>query len=459
MLLIVIGLIIPVLIVQMIPENLDVLGIGSVPLQRQEIAQKTFFWSYVFILAYLAEYVVNAFLLYVEPSRIFLSGYTVTECNDDHIITLCRKIAAIMSVSTPTILLSTDPAIFTFGLNERRSSILLYERCIDLPEDELQAIFAHELGHVKSDIEENSITHLLSKSHGRYAIVPALVSVAIVASFILDLIIEASGVSTVQDPYTKFIMLVNICAPFALATGALASMIIVKLYVAHYFNMYYTASGVDEFRADLVAFLTLRDKGSLIRSFSSIRDLQIRYIIETRPPSRSLFSVARELYARIMGKGYFAKDYASWLPYFNESLTKLWLTFGRGFDFPKDKLRIQFLNFIDVLVNKEVKFEFGKSRIIRLGTISDIRIGLSMDAIALYAFDDDFHGMPMSSKERVVGYLTGHLDGFNATLCSNSTLVPVYEVIVVIIILLVSKEIIFSGTSHVTSEIRETRDA
>ncbi len=344
-------------------------------------------------------------------------------------------------LSPPRLYTSNRPEIYTFGLNEENASIVLYEKCLELNEDELHPILAHELAHVKHDVKYLSLRYLWEENNRRYGFLPSIVLSIVMAYACVSIYMIGSSTPKSMGPEEQVTVLINRSLPYLFATLNLSVTMATKIFLEwSTFTFRRPAPEIDEFKADLVAYLTLNDASSLINSLSIFRRLQIKYYLETLP-STSKTSMLRKIYNRFMEKGVYAREYSSWLDYFKESMGKLMITLGKGFDYPRDKLRKDFIKFIDKLLNGNLNFSLKKENI-KFNKLWALKTLLTNDSVALYSWlQEEIYYMNPSHKEKVIDYLKKHLKGFNAKVCSSKIDIPLYEVIIVILTALVDEAI------------------
>jgi hypothetical protein len=440
------GIFIPFVSVQLIPQTIrfptfelqsdmqiEVQEI-SIQLNKELIRCQALQLSYILIFFYLLEYLVYAIFIIAFPSLVFLKKNPIKASSNSDFHRLCQKVAEEMNVKMPKLYLLTEPEVISFGHSERNAVIGIYEKC-DLSGDELGPIFVHEFSHIKSDVRFHSLHHLLNKFHGKFNFLTGLAFLAIVAWFIsmlsksLDVLSNASQIETIS-------IAINNLAPFYIAVLYLAEIMLFKAILSLNLVVLNPSPQIGEFRADLMTFLVVGEE-KLVNSIRSLRGLKLQYLLEHPQLKTSFLSRINNVYSKIGRKIVASKEYSSWLDYFKESFRK---SVSQDLNSPQDKLRVDFIKFVNKLVNENVSFRQSKDKV-DVGGLWKIKTSLFSDKIALYEFDRDFRKISISDKRKVVGYLLNNLNKFNAKSCSSETNVKLFDVIVVITMLLVDGSI------------------
>ena len=411
LLLILVGLSLPFLHVYFISS------IGFIILNKEII--HALFLSYILIFSYLFVNCVNAFLLLFHPSSIFLShGMKVSK--DEYLNNICKKLAEKIGIRAPKVFLSSTPEIYVFGRNQNNAAIVLYEKCNELG-SKLEPILLHEMTHIKSDVKSHSLFHLLEKEHSFGGLV-FLSGLLWVSSQIL----LKFGNLEIVDPELFVVNSTNFLIFFVIMFLPFFEILFFKLMSSGFIMLKDISPELDEFKADLATYLIVKDKDVLIDSLSSWRKLQTTYMVKNLQFKNSVRSIIKELYNKFMQKKFYSKEYVNWLEYFTESISKLMITFQRGFDFPKDRLRVEFIEFIDKMVNENIAFNVNPERKIELGIWWEIKTAFANDSIGLYGFVEDLRHIPSYRKKMIINYLLNHLNNFNATACSVETNTSLY---------------------------------
>lgn len=112
---------------------------------------------------------VLSFCFYFFTDKLILKFYKLKILNDKKYLYLdqnIKKISGIIGVTTPNLCIIDEksPNVFTLGRNQSNSKIYLTTGLIEILEDkELNAIFAHELSHIKNnDVLYSSIVAVLA---------------------------------------------------------------------------------------------------------------------------------------------------------------------------------------------------------------------------------------------------------------------------------------------------------
>jgi Zn-dependent protease with chaperone function len=444
--LIAVGFLIPLLNVQLMPDtihfptfeiqqNMQIEFQGvSIQLNKELVGCKAFQLSYILISFYLLEYLVYAILIVAFPSVVFLKKTSI-KSSTTHFYKLCQRIANKMNVKMPKMYLLKEPEVISFGEGERNAVIGVYEKC-DLSEDELEPIFIHEFSHIKSDVSFHSLNYLLNKFHGKFGYLTGLAFLCVAAWFI-NTLSRTLEVFSNSNQIEGLSIAINNLMPFYIAILSLAEIIFFKSILALNPVILNPSPQIGEFRADLMTFLEVGEE-KLINSIHSLRSLKLEYFLKHPQVKSSLFSKISDVYSKLEKKIVTPKEYSDWLEYFRESFSNVIV--GRAFDSPPDKLRVDFIKFVDKLVNETVSFHQSKERV-EIGLSWGIKTAIFNDKIALYEFYRDFRRISALDKKKVIGYLLKNLDHFNAKSCSLETDVELVDVIIIVIMLIVDGSI------------------
>jgi Zn-dependent protease with chaperone function len=444
--LIAISFFIPVINAQLLPDTIRFptfemqpnmqIEVQEIPIQlnKESIRYQTLQFSYILILFYLLEYLVYAIFIIALPSLVFFKK-TPIKASTSNFHKLCQRIAGKMNVKMPKIYLLKEPEVISFGEGERNAVIGIYEKC-DLSEDELEPIFIHEFSHIKSDVSFHSLNYLLNKFHGKFGYLTGLAFLCVAAWFI-NMLSRTLEVFSNSNQIEGLSIAINNLMPFYIAILSLAEIIFFKSILALNPVILNPSPQIGEFRADLMTFLEVGEE-KLINSIHSLRSLKLEYFLKHPQVKSSLFSKISDVYSKLEKKIVTPKEYSDWLEYFRESFSNVII--GRASDSPPDKLRVDFIKFVDKLVNETVSFHQSKERV-EIGLLWGIKTAIFNDKIALYEFYRDFRKISISDKKKVIGYLLKNLDHFNAKSCSSETDVELVDVIIIVIMLIVDGSI------------------
>jgi len=444
--LIVVGFFIPFLNVQLLPDTIHFPTFQIQPNMRIEVQEilihlnkelircQTLQFSYIIISFYLLEYLVYAIFIVALPSFVFLKK-THIKTSTSNFHKLCQRIADRMNVRMPKVYLLKEPEVISFGASERNAVIGIYEKC-DLSEDELEPIFIHEFSHIKSDISLHSLNYLLNKFHRKFSYLTGLAFLCVVAWFI-NMLSRTLEVFSKSNQIEGLSIAINNLMPFYIAILSLTEIILFKTILALNLVILNPSPQIGEFRADLTTFLEVGEE-KLINSIHSLRRLKLEYFLKHPQVKSSLFSKISNAYSKLEKKIVTPKEYSDWLEYFRESFSSAMV--GRVSS-PPDKLRVDFIKFVDKLVNETMSsFHQSKERV-EIGLSWGIKTAIFNDKIALYEFYRDFRKISTSDKKKVIGYLLKNLDHFNAKSCSLEADVELVDVIIIVIMLLVDGSI------------------
>ena len=224
--------------------------------------EKTVFPSFLFFsFISITPYFIIQLLNYIDWVKFFPKKFH----SNERIEAICQKISRKMNVEKPDIVLSKKPEVYSLH-SDKRSIIVIYEKCKELDNDELEAIIAHELAHIKSGLAKDYTDLLFQyKSFIKYDVVYAIVFLFI---FCLCYYIFMHSVQIEKDfAFLAFLIFVLFAEKYALDFRDLE-------------KRHITSFRFGELKADLIAYLTLHNAESIIKSLRSIRVLEAEYYIK-----------------------------------------------------------------------------------------------------------------------------------------------------------------------------------
>lgn len=432
----ILGFLIPMLLTQIVVSGLKEEPLSMITFEKEKLVYKSLFSSYLLIFTYFIELYVRFVVFNINAlfKRAFLSKSNV-EIEDKKIKNIVQDLANKMNLKTPRLFFTNEPTVYSFGRNENNGNIVLYEKCTELDELTLEAILAHELAHIKLDIQEYTLQSFLtafSSVKSSYFSLPFLFSAC---WLFYDLIFLLNvNVESIEQSIRFFYDFL----PFLLASTSFLLIFFARNFLYIPIGLKRPVLEFDEFKADALTYLTLKDVNILMHALDQFRKLQVRAIIDKPiPHKRNLFKRIKEIHDRIMEKGIFSKAYSNWLEYFKEDYSSLVLNFGKGFDAPKDYLRKGFLMFIDKICTQYIAFKQEKKKI-NLDIYWYLKLALSGTNIALIEWlGDEVYRVPKKTKNKIIDYLSKNLENFNAKTCCEVTNTSLYDVLTVVLTLLV----------------------
>jgi hypothetical protein len=168
------------------------------------------------------------------------------------------------------------------------------------------------------------------------------------------------GMAPVRD-WAGLVSYVNRLVPYIITTISISIFLTVQVGTQLLFTtLKRPVSSIDEFRADLIAYLELGKVEPFSSSLATMRRYQVAYQVKQQVEKgfeRQFTARIRALYRRAWKRGIYSKQYRSWMDYFRTSYGNLLVTLGRGFDYPNDELRIEFLRFIERVCKAQIRLE------------------------------------------------------------------------------------------------------
>jgi hypothetical protein len=420
------------------PNDLEVKLSIPVYLNKEAITSKALILSYMLMLPFLIEYFVCSFLINIRPSLIFLGKLKGKESKDDFFCKSCEKIASEMGIKIPKIFLLKVPEIRTIGCDEKNAIIALYEKCRELKKEEIELILTHEMTHIKYDLDYYSLDYILNKFHGKFNTVTNFISFATWVLFGF----EFWRVFKIMN-FRNCSEIINSYLPLYIAYLSLVQAIFFIGWVSHNVAYLSPIPTIEEIRSDLVAFLHIGNINKFINAFNAWRRLQIEYFLENPVKERLRFYKIKEFFRKIFTSQRSVNYFSGWLEYLRRGFIEMMLT-GKNINFTEDRLRIDFLTFIDKLVNNNVRFRLLKKRV-QIGRLWDFKFLFVADKIGLYGFKRDLNRISYAERAKVIEFLITNLSNFNAKSCSFETKVKLFNVIVVIVMLLIDGQIEYLG--------------
>jgi len=405
------------------------------------------FYSYAMNFSYLLPICIHFTIFFKMLERV-LAPVKLVERNEK-VERCCEMLSKKMNIEKPRIFLTKKPMLYTFGHDENKATIVIFEKCAELDDRELSAILTHEFTHIKSDIGFHTLKLLFSGAHPSWLSISYIPFIVIALFGVYNLILLSHSTVDrmyVQDYFASFYTFILMLIPFLLL---LSSEQIFKFLI----NSALPSLELEEFKIDLLSYLELNDANLLCRSLDRFRRIQILYYVENPILKRTCFHKIAIFYMRLMKKGFFSKDYPSWLEYFRETYTKLELMLKMGFDYPKDHLRKSFIKFIDKLCNDKMVLRMSNKLNIdallrEMDKKKSFKKAIRRDRLAFVAWlEADLHKISKEDIEKVINNITSTHVCFNAKNCSEATGVPLYYVLVIFLAFLVD------GQLYVESEI------
>ena len=175
-----------------------------------------------------------------------------------------ERLAQIAEVPTPRVAVSSAavPNAFTIGVRPSKATVVVTDGLLEtLDEDELDAVIAHELAHVKNrDVAVMSLSYVL----------PSLTYVVAIAAFlVLKGIFHVLGSARhVDDDGAKGLAI----AIVVLTVSAILTMAISALFWLGSFTLFRTLSQYREFAADRGAAAIVGDPAPLASALRTIDD-------------------------------------------------------------------------------------------------------------------------------------------------------------------------------------------
>jgi hypothetical protein len=233
----------------------------------------------------------------------------------------------------------------------------------------------------------------------------------------------------------------NSLTPFLVALISTAAIVVLKnaIDIGKY-ALEDPVPEINEFKADMIAYLNIMSTGPFIRSLRFLRENQIKNIISleiSKGLAKTPLTNVKDSYNRFFEKGIYARQYSSWLEYFKENYGKLIVTQGVGFELPTDSLRTEFLLFIDKLCKSKVALRIIKD--LKSSYIN--RRSFLTDNVGIIGWLKDINMVAERDIEKVIKYMDTHPE-FNAQVCSLQTGVELYDVLVTFLFLMVDGALI-----------------
>ncbi len=431
-----IGLTIPLLMFLIFPSKTYIIYF-EIPIFKENLIFSTFILSYLLVFSYLTFGIYIPTALTYFSSKVLLSKSTTWTLKSGKFYDMCKELSVEMGLKTPNIFLSKEPVAYSFGVKENNATIVIFEKCMTLDEQSAKAIILHELAHIKWDIKYHSLHNIYERNYGRYA----LFDFGFIAVY-LWFLVRFVQVVILNSGTSEPVLFFNNLFPFSIAIASAATVLATKK-ILQMFTLSFRkpVSEIDEFRADLIAYIKLNNAEPFHNALKFLRKHQVNFSLNQQIQKgfkQGLIAKAKDSYNKVFNKGIYAKKYSNWLEYFKEDYGKLNVTFGAGFDYPVDRLRKEFLEFIDDMCKQHISFEINRQITIeqRISQLSKALI-ITTGKVALSEWLKEVYEIPRENRKKVTEYLTNHLNNFNAMECSDSTQVTAYEVIVIILTLLV----------------------
>jgi hypothetical protein len=316
---------------------------------------------------------------------------------------------------------------FCYGLNEKDSKFVLYRGCTSLSDSEIEAIIAHELSHIKNDLDYNTFRYVYSfnlRTYWRLFII-ALFSIVFVGYFSF----------LVWEYYAGLISSLEMLFGFIVPTLSWLALNI----ASSSFQLSNLAPEMYEFRADLISAITIGNPRKVIEAIDGFRFstlLSFSNDSDSKNIIGRVWDSSRGVYRKIMKKGKHTKRHSNWLAYFKQSYFQIILSLGHNFDYPNDELRKDFLKFVDETMNSKTSYQYNPEKLNFIKSFMGRKMMADQGQIANYSFVN--HDLSWSSFERVIEYLDSTHKDFNSVECSADLDIELYQVILTIIILLVN---------------------
>lgn len=464
-----IGIAAPILIAQPVATGFEGQIFTLTTTWKETMMTRTLSYSYLLILPYLFEFYIIFAALFTKPERILLPSSKTHEVKGGEIWEIYQKLTTRLGVKPPNLFSSDEPSVYSFGLEKDRSSIVLYKKCSELDQATLEAIVAHELSHVRSDVGHHTLRLFFTGiPQSKLLHLPTVPFVLSVLWFFRDflyysldvkaLVILNLDANTVELNVAEASSYFNNVMPLFLALTSFSLVIFANAFLFLAIGLNRPVCELDEFKADFTTYLLLDDADAICTSLDRFRRLQISYYIEKPSTKSTWLHRARQAYNRVMSKGFFSKEYSSWLEYFRQDYGELCLTFGKGFDFPRDRLRKDFVKFIDKLCNQHVKLKPVKTSV-RLDTLWFVRNSIFGAQVAIAEWlQEDVYRIPTETRMRVANYLLGNLDSFNAKACSRMAEASLHQVVTIVLALLTDGSLDLTEIPTTFAEMQKRRD-
>jgi len=409
-----------------------------IPMWKETMIVKTLHYSYLLIFPYLLTFYGIFITLHTGLIRkIFLP--TSKEIPKDHRIeNVCERLAKKMEVKTPRLFFVAEPTVYSFGLNKNKGSIALYEKCAELDDSTLETIISHELVHIGSDVKHHTLQLLFTRTASLPSFLvfnlPFVFSVVWFLHDWLDMFFLANaGLGTLEQIAAFF----NYSLPLLLSLTSFLLVFFARFYIYLPIGLERPVIEMSEFKADLLTYLMLGKADVICNSLDRFRRLQVLYHIENPSLKHSQFYRIKEIYNKAMSKALSPKSYPNWLGYFRENYAKLNQIFGKALDFPEDRLRKDFVEFIDRTVNGHNIFQINDPKKPNYDKVWAIKSSIKENRVAMVDWlQGEVHNMQMEKKRKIVGYIWANANDFNAKECSKITQTTLYETIVILSTLL-----------------------
>ena len=214
----------------------------------------------------LAGVAVGFLVQFVFGDRIALrsvDAHAVDSEDRPELVARVERLAQTANVATPRVAVSrsTIPNAFTIGTRPSQATVVVTEGLLDaLEDDELDAVIAHELAHVKNrDVAVMSMSYFL----------PSLTYlVAIAVFFVLRGIFHVLGGMRHADDAAKGIVV----AVVVLTVSAVVTMAISALFWLASFTLFRVLSQYREFTADRGAAVITGDPAALAAALQTVDD-------------------------------------------------------------------------------------------------------------------------------------------------------------------------------------------
>jgi Zn-dependent protease with chaperone function len=410
----------------------------SVPiyLNREEIIPKALILYFILSLFLMVEPLVYSILINISPSLIFLRKIETKKIKDNPWYESCKKLASEIGIRVPKIFLIKVPEVRTVGCDEKNAVIALYEKCKELKREEMEPILAHEMAHIKFDLDYYTLNYILDKYHGKFTVIRNLVFLIISTFFAF----ETWKAFQVSGNINKDI---NNYFPFYIAVLSLTQLVFFMAWISHNVAYLNPVPAIEEIRADLVAFLHIGNINKFINALNAWRGLEIEYFFENPVPQRLRFYKIKKFFKKVFAGQRSIHHFSDWLEYLRQDVVKIKFI-GRDIDFLEDRLRIDFLRFIDKLVNNNVRFRLLKKDI-RLDRWWDLKFSFVASEIGLFGFKRNLNTISYVERAKIIEFLTSNLSNFNGKSCSLEMKVKLFNVIIVIVTLLIDGQIEYLG--------------
>ena len=438
-----IGIVIPWLYLTFLPSNTYVLSY-EIPIYKLSSYNYTLFLSYILVFSYLFFTFYYPFLL-VYFSPYFYPLKSARKITKGELYDLCSSLSYEMGIKTPRLYLSKRVEIYSFGSGPENSTIILNEDCQYLDKDNIKLLLLHEMSHIKNDLRKNTLKNIYKGKIGKYNLL-SMIYPCILIWFLFELIRMLYtpypyGFSGLEEFFNKLF-------PFIVALMSISSVQAIKIFMKIFtYSFTEPVSDISEFRSDLSAYIKIGNTKPFYDMFEFIRKKQVEEMLNDNLNKSKPIPLIKEVqlgYDNLLSKIVPEIKHYAWTEYFREKRVTSFNYRGKS-DYPLDELRLEFIEFINEICNKNV--------VLKINTIYEKQLYMYLGKASLWStyiesstairdwLYEDINKIPIKQKNEITCQLAFNKKEFNARKVSEMIQVPIENVLVILLYLMLDDKI------------------